>query len=80
MKIEVEAKFGVGDLVTVKGAKERLRITQVVTITCSVGTQVSYEGRVHGISADYLNKEKKYTASASYNQFYECEMGEKVEE
>ena len=44
MNIKVDTKFEVGQVVNVKGTLTQLFIEMIHTVTCTAGTQVTYEG------------------------------------
>jgi len=44
MRITIESKFEIGEIVSVKGAEQRLLINNIVSETCCGGTQILYKG------------------------------------
>ena len=55
MKIEFDAKFKIGDVVTIKNSSTKLFIEQIHSITCTAGTQVNYEGFI-GVDKELWGK------------------------
>ena len=72
MKIKVESKFGVGDLVSIKHTDASFQIVEVLSHTCYAGTQIYYFGRVHA-RTDYFTA-RKFTPVKDFSKFCEVEL------
>ena len=60
MDISINSKFGIGEMVKLKGASQRFLIASVWTETCPGGTQILYEGVIL-IPKDSFRVEKNKT-------------------
>jgi len=68
----------IGDLIFVRSSDNAaLRIVQILTITCSAGTQVAYEGKL--LMKRYGNSGWEPTRDTGV-RYYEIELGKEVDE
>lgn len=77
-KISVESKFSVGQDVQIKGTGEHFKIDQIVTTTCSGGTQIQYEGWIVFDKAGVYKKATRKLLGEPYNEDWVIDYQKKM--